>query len=633
MRLYYYAAEQTACFDTPRGTVTLAPASQPPLFSSPAVFPCAAVLGLLSVDATTAHLLFVTHEEFCGEHAGVPIHRILKVDAIPICISPSNPAEAASSEALSNLKSLLEDHHFYYALPRSSAEEAAAAEALPIDFVWNTHIMENLRAIACEQTADARSQDSPLTSRHSRMYASSNASSPAILRDTRVSSRNNSENKSKIKLSEILESISTGEETESLYNDNSRAVRPSSSLTGSKSQRLHLTGATSAATATRVFCGYFEVQTFLATAMHTYAVLSLIGTRRIGPRMRCRGVDVAGAAAFTVETRFEMVGPSGRDSFKILRGTVPLFWSQRDPLRPRKLQLERTADENELAFIRHFDYLERMYSLKTGDGEWEGSTAKNSSEISKHYENVDVIRVHTQKAQRGADKQGGNLKDSQKMADSPSKNSKTAGQATPSTAAAVALKLPSRKIIAVSLLGHHRYERALQRAFKEYCRTHLIDLLHFDMNAFTNDYESLKKRFYSKLKKVVYKKMVREGATLDKKLRSAEIRRFLHENKIIFRVNCLDCLDRSNLAQFLIFDFLYPTRFKAVKSLWKHNGNALSNFYTGSNALKADLANHGKISLIGRMNDLLISANRMLNNKFNDKAKESAIDMLLGRMS
>lgn len=111
-----------------------------------------------------------------------------------------------------------------------------------------------------------------------------------------------------------------------------------------------------------------------------------------------------------------------------------------------------------------------------------------------------------------------------------------------------------------------------------------------------------------------------------------EVMEYIRKKGIIFRVNCLDCLDRTNLAQYMLFSYFLPHDLEVLRHMWKRNGNALSNFYTGSDALKAELSNKGKLSLMGRMNDLLISAKRMIKNTFSDKMKQRCIDVLLGRM-
>ena len=52
-----------------------------------------------------------------------------------------------------------------------------------------------------------------------------------------------------------------------------------------------------------------------------------------------------------------------------------------------------------------------------------------------------------------------------------------------------------------------------------------------------------------------------------------------------------------------------------------------------SDGLISELHSEGKLTVFGRMNDLIISANRMLNNKFTDKDKQNIIDIVLGKKS
>eukprot|EP00042_Codosiga_hollandica_P033391 m.222407 g.222407 ORF g.222407 m.222407 type:complete len:168 (-) comp54174_c0_seq39:583-1086(-) len=88
----------------------------------------------------------------------------------------------------------------------------------------------------------------------------------------------------------------------------------------------------------------------------------------------------------------------------------------------------------------------------------------------------------------------------------------------------------------------------------------------------------------------------------------------------VFRTNCLDCLDRTNVVQSMIaqrsldrqlIDFgvlavgesvcLYPAVLSLFNNLWADNADALSQQYAGSKALKADFTRTGKRSAYGAM--------------------------------
>ncbi|EHK45198.1 hypothetical protein TRIATDRAFT_171660, partial [Trichoderma atroviride IMI 206040] len=110
----------------------------------------------------------------------------------------------------------------------------------------------------------------------------------------------------------------------------------------------------------------------------------------------------------------------------------------------------------------------------------------------------------------------------------------------------------------------------------------------------------------------------------------------------VFRTNCLDCLDRTNLIQTLISQmaveaFLDHRKEYAASdfwmrhsSLWADNGDALSKTYAGTGALKTSFTRHGKMSLAGAVADMRKSVQRIYHNNFIDPSRQITIDMLLG---
>ena len=112
----------------------------------------------------------------------------------------------------------------------------------------------------------------------------------------------------------------------------------------------------------------------------------------------------------------------------------------------------------------------------------------------------------------------------------------------------------------------------------------------------------------------------------------------------IFRTNCLDCLDRTNLVQTIISKmaleiFLVHRGLGAGQdfwvrhsSMWADNGDALSRIYAGTGALKSSFTRHGKMSLAGALADARKSVTRTYINNFADKGRQNTIDMLLGRL-
>lgn len=111
----------------------------------------------------------------------------------------------------------------------------------------------------------------------------------------------------------------------------------------------------------------------------------------------------------------------------------------------------------------------------------------------------------------------------------------------------------------------------------------------------------------------------------------------------VFRVNCLDCSDRTNVVQRAIalsildlqlsrLGVIAPdtcpedNEFKRImQTMWSANGNVLSTQYCGTRALFT-----GDKKLAGYLKDTYSSASRYYYSKFRDAYRQAAIDAMLG---
>lgn len=95
----------------------------------------------------------------------------------------------------------------------------------------------------------------------------------------------------------------------------------------------------------------------------------------------------------------------------------------------------------------------------------------------------------------------------------------------------------------------------------------------------------------------------------------------------VFRVNCIDCLDRTNVVQTAIGKAVMEMQFSKLglispddtmpdsirhvfQLLWANNGDTISKQYAGTNALKGDYTRTGERKFTGIMKDGMNSANR-----------------------
>ncbi|EGN95512.1 hypothetical protein SERLA73DRAFT_113095 [Serpula lacrymans var. lacrymans S7.3] len=121
----------------------------------------------------------------------------------------------------------------------------------------------------------------------------------------------------------------------------------------------------------------------------------------------------------------------------------------------------------------------------------------------------------------------------------------------------------------------------------------------------------------------------------------------LSKQKGVFRVNCIDCLDRTNVVQSAFARHVMNIHLGAVALLnpsengrsdtdiifndvWANNGDAISRAYAGTSALKGDYTRTGKRDLGGLLNDGVNSLARMYSATFSDWFCQAVIDFMLG---
>ncbi|KAF9053929.1 hypothetical protein BDZ89DRAFT_1153595 [Hymenopellis radicata] len=119
----------------------------------------------------------------------------------------------------------------------------------------------------------------------------------------------------------------------------------------------------------------------------------------------------------------------------------------------------------------------------------------------------------------------------------------------------------------------------------------------------------------------------------------------LSTQKGVFRVNCIDCLDRTNVVQSAFARYVLGRQLGAVallvegkreevdvvfNDMWANNGDAISRAYAGTSALKGDFTRTGKRDLSGLLNDGVNSLARMYTSTFSDWFCQAVIDFMLG---
>ncbi|KAJ9630270.1 uncharacterized protein PV06_02452 [Exophiala oligosperma] len=116
----------------------------------------------------------------------------------------------------------------------------------------------------------------------------------------------------------------------------------------------------------------------------------------------------------------------------------------------------------------------------------------------------------------------------------------------------------------------------------------------------------------------------------------------------VIRTNCMDCLDRTNVAQSAFgqymlqrdltkegfaIDLLHDESTTWFNTLWADNGDAISRQYASTAALKGDFTRTRRRNYRGALNDFSLTLTRYYNNMVNDYFSQAVIDVVLGNLS
>ncbi|XP_054136619.1 synaptojanin-2 [Melozone crissalis] len=195
------------------------------------------------------------------------------------------------------------------------------------------------------------------------------------------------------------------------------------------------------------------------------------------------------------------------------------------------------------------------------------------------------------------------------------------------------LKEQYGKQVIVNLLGSRGGEEVLNRAFKKllWASSHAEDspMINFDYNQFAKGGKT------EKLENLLRPQLKLHWEDFGIFTKGEHVSPRLQTGT--FRMNCLDCVDRSNSVQsFVAQEILFAQlesldlnskpiieRFvESYKEMWTLNGQNLSRVFSGSRALE------GK-NKVGKLKDGARSVSRSIQSNFLDTVKQEAIELLL----
>ncbi|PNS17746.1 hypothetical protein CAC42_3141 [Sphaceloma murrayae] len=324
----------------------------------------------------------------------------------------------------------------------------------------------------------------------------------------------------------------------------------------------------------------------------TITLISRLSCRRAGTRFNARGIDDDGNVANFVETETAFWAPTGMSfSYVQIRGSVPVFWEQAAGFTPgqQKIHLTRSAEATQPAFDKHFNEMEGLYGT-THVVNLLGNDKVGELDLTNRYRyHVSNSPLNSRAGEKGNSESHNLLKQTDYDF-----HAETRGQG---------------------------YDAA--QSIKHWLQDSADAFVYFLAEEIEDEPKSGARREKTSLRRPVT----------------------ILQQEGIFRTNCLDCLDRTNVVQTIISQMALEEfiRHRGERrstsdfwlrhsTLWADNGDALSKIYAGTGALKSSFTRSGKMSLAGALADVRKSATRLYINNFEDKGRQNTIDMLLGRL-
>lgn len=338
--------------------------------------------------------------------------------------------------------------------------------------------------------------------------------------------------------------------------------------------------------------GFFSQR--LVQLKSTVFRLTLIARRsrhHAGTRFNKRGVDLDGFVANEVETEqivqeetSYLKGPGYISSFVMIRGSIPLFWQQKNPMAP-KPEIVIFKQENELETTRkHFDRLFDIYGTPILC--------------------LNLIKMKEKKVQEIT------------IGDA---FQKAIGQ----------LSSYFRKQFSHPVLFHMPYDFLNQTKSNRNVTAELYNLSH----------------------SVIDQTSYFASQNIPRKLNSLTVSSIGHPQRGVLRVNCIDCLDRTNVAMFCVglsvlgrqlkdmgviseiegWEVKYTEMTRILQEMFLQHGDRIANQYGGSGTMHRHNLSGTEVSkTAGKVGNALTAIKRYYSNNFLDFEKQHAINLFLG---
>jgi hypothetical protein len=334
--------------------------------------------------------------------------------------------------------------------------------------------------------------------------------------------------------------------------------------------------------------------------------------RRSGMRFLIRGADTEGNIANCVEIEEILIYKEGDNikinSFVQIRGSIPLLWTQEPTVKLNpKIKVNENFIQNYNAFSIHINELIGRYGsvhcINLIDKK------KDQQIIGKEYEKL--VMEYKSKELRN----GGNLE--------------------------------------FSWFDFHSECKKMQ--YNNIKKLFLQENVSKNLeNCNFNTIELNSKKFKEAKLKLEEEKIYSHHEEI---LIQEELLKYTQKQKVVFRTNCIDSLDRTNVVQsvfgrYFLLLILKDLKLSDVtpskenislpfkegfenkfKNIWADVGDHVSLAYSGTGAMKSDFVRTGKRTIFGALDDGILTTRRLFINNFRDGYNQDCHDYFLGNLN
>ncbi|CAF0762456.1 unnamed protein product [Adineta ricciae] len=321
----------------------------------------------------------------------------------------------------------------------------------------------------------------------------------------------------------------------------------------------------------KIMCGGIETYRNPGEDIELW-LISRLSCERAGTRFNVRGVNDDGAVANFVETEqiVFLPGQSNYSSFVIVRGSIPLFWHQpRFQVGAHRITISRSEALSFKSFFEHFKHLYRHHGRVLIINLIE--QRDDEKRVGEEYRNLFELLVKTYQSKQKKAK--------------------------------VSLGYLTEKDFV--WFDYHEHARQLKGLTPE----QIIDRMLIQNTQHSIRSELQRQSIFTYV----------DGAT--KSLQQG-----------VFRINCIDCLDRTNNVQLTLGMVICTMQIESLqkkvdvnnlvnhlKEMWINNGDHISRIYTGT----------GAIGQRSKAKDIQRSFGRAIQNSLRDDEKQQSIQTLI----